>query len=57
MDKHPLPVEHALVVASGTKSQQVEAQLRRLERLLPVLRRPSTRLVARWCSMATRRSS
>ncbi|MCU4184518.1 DEAD/DEAH box helicase [Acidiferrimicrobium sp. IK] len=43
VDKGPLPVEHALVVASGTKSQQVEAQLRRLERLLPVLRRPSTR--------------
>lgn len=43
VDKGPLPVEHALVVASGTKSQQVEAQMRRLERLLPVLRRPSTR--------------
>jgi superfamily II DNA or RNA helicase len=43
IDKHPLPVEHALVVASGTKSQQVEAQLRRLERLIPALRRPSTR--------------
>jgi hypothetical protein len=43
VDKAPLPVEHALVVASGTKSAQVEAQLRRLERLLPVLRRPSTR--------------
>jgi superfamily II DNA or RNA helicase len=43
VDKHPMPVEHALVVASGTKSQQVEAQLKRLERLLPVLRRPSTR--------------
>ena len=43
IDKHPMPVEHALVVASGTKSQQVEAQLRRLERLIPVLRRPSTR--------------
>jgi hypothetical protein len=43
VDKAPLPVEHALVVASGTKSQQVEAQLRRLERLLPVLRRPTTR--------------
>ena len=43
VDKHPMPVEHALVVASGTKSQQVEVQLRRLERLLPVLRRPSTR--------------
>jgi hypothetical protein len=43
VDKGPLPVEHALVVASGTKSAQVEAQLRRLERLLPVLRRPSTR--------------
>ena len=42
VDKHAMPVEHALVVASGTKSQQVEAQLRRLERLLPVLRRPST---------------
>ncbi len=43
VDKGPLPVEHALVVASGSKSQQVETQLRRLERLLPVLRRPSTR--------------
>jgi superfamily II DNA or RNA helicase len=43
VDKHPMPVEHALVVASGTKSQQVEVQLRRLERLLPVLRRPTTR--------------
>jgi hypothetical protein len=43
VDKAPLPVEHALVVASGTKSGQVEAQLRRLERLLPLLRRPSTR--------------
>ncbi|HLH47162.1 MAG TPA: SNF2-related protein, partial [Acidimicrobiales bacterium] len=43
VDKQPLPVEHALVVASGAKSQQVEAQMRRLERLLPALRRPSTR--------------
>ncbi|MGH9058440.1 MAG: SNF2 helicase-associated domain-containing protein, partial [Acidimicrobiales bacterium] len=43
VDKTALPIEHALVVASGTKSQQVEAQMRRLERLLPVLRRPSTR--------------
>jgi hypothetical protein len=43
VDKHAMPVEHALVVASGTKSQQVEAQLRRLELLLPALRRPSTR--------------
>jgi SNF2-related domain/SNF2 Helicase protein/Helicase conserved C-terminal domain len=43
VDKHAMPVEHALVVASGTKSQQVEAQLKRLERLLPALRRPSTR--------------
>ncbi|MDQ2728395.1 MAG: DEAD/DEAH box helicase [Actinomycetota bacterium] len=43
VDKAPLPVEHAMVVASGTKSGQVEAQLRRLERLLPLLRRPSTR--------------
>jgi hypothetical protein len=43
VDKHAMPVEHALVVASGTKSQQVEAQLRRLERLIPALRRPSTR--------------
>ncbi len=43
VDKHPMPVEHALVVASGNKSQQAEAQMRRLERLLPALRRPSTR--------------
>jgi SNF2 family DNA or RNA helicase len=38
-----MPVEHALVVASGTKAQQAEAQLRRLERLIPALRRPTTR--------------
>jgi superfamily II DNA or RNA helicase len=43
VDRHPMPVEHALAVLSGTKSQQVEAQLRRLERLLPALRRPTTR--------------
>jgi hypothetical protein len=43
VDKHPMPVEHALVVSSGSKSQQVEAQLRRLERLVPALRRPTTR--------------
>ncbi len=43
VDKHPMPVEHALVVSSGTKSQQVEAQLKRLERLVPALRRPTTR--------------
>jgi hypothetical protein len=43
VDKQPLPVEHALVVASGAKAQQAEAQMRRLERLLPALRRPSTR--------------
>ncbi|MDE3203804.1 MAG: DEAD/DEAH box helicase [Acidobacteriota bacterium] len=43
VDKHPMPVEHALVVSSGTKSQHVEAQLKRLERLVPALRRPSTR--------------
>ncbi|HMC38741.1 MAG TPA: hypothetical protein VKI19_03705, partial [Acidimicrobiales bacterium] len=43
VDKHPMPVEHALVVSSGTKSQQVEAQLKRAERLLPALRRPTTR--------------
>jgi len=43
VDRHPLPVEHALVIASGAKAQQVEAQMRRVERLLPALRRPSTR--------------
>ncbi len=43
VDKQPLPVEHALVVASGAKVSQVEAQMRRIERLLPALRRPSTR--------------
>ena len=43
VDKHPMPVEHALVVSSGTKSQQVEAQLKRIERLIPALRRPTTR--------------
>ena len=43
VDKHPMPVEQAMVVSSGTKSQQVEAQLKRLERLVPALRRPTTR--------------
>ncbi len=43
VDRHPLSVEHALVVASGAKVAQVEAQMRRVERLLPALRRPSTR--------------
>lgn len=43
VDRQPLPVEHALAVASGAKSAQVEAQLKRLERLVPALRRPTTR--------------
>jgi len=43
VDHHALPVEHALAVARGVRARQVEWHLRRLETLLPTLRRPSTR--------------
>jgi superfamily II DNA or RNA helicase len=43
VDHHPLAVEHALAVARGVRARQVEWHLRRLERLLPALRRPSSR--------------
>ncbi|MDP9402772.1 MAG: DEAD/DEAH box helicase, partial [Actinomycetota bacterium] len=43
IERQPLPVERALATAGRSRAQEVEAQLRRLERLLPALRRPSTR--------------
>ncbi len=43
VDHHPLAVEHALAVARGVRARQVEWHLRRLEQLLPALRRPSNR--------------
>ena len=43
IERRPLPVEHALAAATRARADAVEAQLRRLEVLLPVLRRPSSR--------------
>ena len=40
VDRQPQPVEVAMVTAGGAKRRSVEADLVRLERLLPVLRRP-----------------
>jgi hypothetical protein len=37
----PISVEHALATATGAKAHQIEEQLRRLERLVSPLRRPS----------------
>jgi SNF2-related domain/SNF2 Helicase protein/Helicase conserved C-terminal domain len=42
LERHPLPIEQA-VSTSGAKAQRVEAQLRRLERLLPALSRTGRR--------------
>lgn len=42
LERQPLPVERA-VTASGAKAQRVETQLRRLERLVPALRRTGHR--------------
>jgi superfamily II DNA or RNA helicase len=41
VEAQPVPVDRALRAASRTKSQRVEAQLRRLERILPALSRPT----------------
>jgi superfamily II DNA or RNA helicase len=43
VDRQPLQIERALAVATGARAQQVESQIRRLERLLPALKRPSDR--------------
>jgi hypothetical protein len=43
VERQPLPIEKALATASGAKAQRVEAQLQRLERLLPALQRSSRR--------------
>jgi hypothetical protein len=43
VERAPLPVERALATPSRTKAQRVEAELQRLERLLPALRRPTKR--------------
>ncbi len=40
VDRHPVPVEVALVTAPDAARRQVDHQLVRLERLLPLLRRP-----------------
>lgn len=43
VDKRPMAVEPAMVISSGAKAHQLEAQMRRLERLVPALKRPTTR--------------
>ncbi|HVE45480.1 MAG TPA: DEAD/DEAH box helicase [Acidimicrobiales bacterium] len=43
VERQPLPVERALATGGRARAQEVETQLRRLERLLPALRRPSSR--------------
>jgi len=43
VERQPIALERALTVASGAKAQRVEAQLQRLERLLPQLLRSSRR--------------
>jgi hypothetical protein len=43
VERQPLPIDKALATASGAKAQRVEAQLQRLERLLPALSRSSKR--------------
>ncbi|MDH4143945.1 MAG: SNF2-related protein [Acidimicrobiia bacterium] len=40
VERQPVPVEVALVTGAGTRKREVEDHLARLERLLPVLRRP-----------------
>jgi hypothetical protein len=43
VERQPLPAERALAAASGVKGQQLDAQLRRLERLVPALARTRRR--------------
>src|SRR5206468_13010251 len=43
LERHPVPVERALADTSRAKVHEVETQVRRLERLLPALRRSSSR--------------
>ncbi|HUR22663.1 MAG TPA: DEAD/DEAH box helicase [Acidimicrobiales bacterium] len=43
VERQSLPVERALATAARARAQEVETQLRCLERLLPALRRPSSR--------------
>jgi SNF2-related domain/SNF2 Helicase protein/Helicase conserved C-terminal domain len=43
VERQPLPIDKALTTASGAKAQRVEAQLQRLERLMPALQRSSKR--------------
>ena len=42
VERHPMPVEQA-IATTGAKAQRAEAQLRRLERLLPALTRTGRR--------------
>lgn len=41
LERHPLPIEEALATPNRAKAQEVKTQLRRLERLLPALQRPT----------------
>ncbi|MGH9213507.1 MAG: DEAD/DEAH box helicase [Acidimicrobiales bacterium] len=43
IEAHPIPYDEALTSASGKKAKSIEAERRRLERLLPALRRASGR--------------
>ncbi|MGQ0520848.1 MAG: DEAD/DEAH box helicase [Actinomycetota bacterium] len=43
IERQPLPVERALAAANRAKAQEADVQLRRLERLLPPLLRPTRR--------------
>ncbi|HEY8527047.1 MAG TPA: SNF2-related protein [Acidimicrobiales bacterium] len=43
VERQPVPIERALKAASQTKAQRAEAQLRRLERLVPALERTGRR--------------
>jgi hypothetical protein len=43
VESQPVAVEQAMAAISRTKAHQVEGELRRLERLVPALRRPTSR--------------
>ncbi|HVM01774.1 MAG TPA: hypothetical protein VM263_03815, partial [Acidimicrobiales bacterium] len=43
LERHPVPVEQALAFPNRAKAQEADVHLRRLERLLPALLRPTRR--------------
>ena len=43
LERHPVPVDQALGSSNRARAQEVDTQLRRLERLLPALLRPTRR--------------